>query len=64
MDYFLRPVMANESQPRKMPITTQTIVFDVPDTAVDEGNIKFTATAMLITMPIKPAYLEMASLAS
>ena len=56
--------MANESQPKKTPMTTQTIIFEAPDTAVDEGNIKFTATAMLITMPIKPAYLEMASLAS
>jgi len=56
--------MANDSQPRKKPMTKQTINLEVPETALEAGNIKLKAKAMLITMPIKPAYLEMASLVS
>jgi hypothetical protein len=56
--------MAKDSQLRKTPIKIVTINFGVCVSVSPEGKIKLSAKAMLITIPKKPAYFEIASLAS
>jgi hypothetical protein len=56
-------LIAKESQPRKMPIKIDTIIFGVFEIVSPLGRIKFRAKAILITIPKKPAYFESASFA-
>jgi hypothetical protein len=63
-DYFFLILMANDNQPNIKPMMIETKLCAEAEIAELSGNIKCTANAMLATMPMNPANLEMASLAS
>jgi len=56
--------MAKDKQPRKIPINIDTIIFGVFESVSPVGKIKLSTTAMLTTIPKKPAYFEIASFIS
>ena len=63
-DHFFLILMAKDNQPNIKPMMTETKLWAEAEIAELAGNIKCTASAILATMPKKPANLEMASLAS
>ena len=64
LSVYLLGLMAKDSQPRKIPIKIETINFGVSERVSPVGKIKFSTTAMLTTIPKKPAYFEIASFIS
>jgi hypothetical protein len=61
---YLSALIAKDNHPRKTPIKTTVNIFGVLEKVSPEGRIKFNANAILTTIPKKPAYFEIASLAS
>jgi len=55
---------AKDNQPIIKPMMRDTKVCADEESAALTGSIKWTANAMLATMPMKPANLEMVSLTS
>ena len=57
-------MIAKDNQPRKMLINSDTINFGVFESVSPVGRIKLSAIVMLMTIPKKPAYFEIASFIS
>jgi hypothetical protein len=62
--FYFVGLIANDSQPRKTAIKITVNNFGVFEKVSLVGRIKYNANAILITIPKKPAYFEIASLAS
>ena len=62
--FYLLDLIAKDNQPRKILINIDTINFGAFESVSPVGRIKLSTTAMLTTIPKKPAYFEIASFIS